>query len=79
MTRGIDPKKVRELTENGNGFTTKEILLIFREETLDVLADHEERIRNVEGWKKSIPAVGVLVAFAIGIEFFQHLQELGIT
>jgi hypothetical protein len=54
---------------NGNGFTTKEILLRMEEKVDAVLLDHENRLRGLERFRYSVPSVavaGVLSTIALG-------------
>lgn len=49
---------------NGNGFTTKEILVRLEDKVDKILEDHELRIRAVERFRWTFPSIAVLGALA---------------
>lgn len=62
----------------GNGFTTKEIVIRLEQKMDNILADHEERLRNAEGAISRLKGALVLmtlilpVAVALVVAFVPH-------
>lgn len=61
---GMDAKMADGNGTNGNGFTTKEILVRLEDKVDRVIADHENRLRSLERFRYAVPSVAIIAALA---------------
>jgi len=60
----MDAKMADGNGTNGNGFTTKEILVRLEDKVDRVIADHENRLRSLERFRYAVPSVAIIAALA---------------
>lgn len=68
--REQDHARLAQAKAESNGFTTKDLVLLLREDIKEMRADYEPRIRSLERWKAAVPGVGFVAAVVTVASFF---------